>query len=92
MLWTINSDCTFICFKHRLFKYTSDPNDRKTWFYTFNRTKTAEENIASLEWKYIHNNWDASLDGDIKNNIFNLPEPELGEYQINTGEFVQKVK
>ena len=59
-------------FKHRLFKYTSDPNDRKTWFYTFNRTKTAEENVASLEWKYIHNNWDASLDGNIKNNVFKL--------------------
>ena len=27
-------------FKHRLFKHTSDPNNRKTWFYTFNRTKT----------------------------------------------------
>ena len=27
-------------FKHRLFKYTSDSNNRKTWFYTFNRTKT----------------------------------------------------
>ena len=79
-------------FKHRLFKYTSDPNDRKTWFYTFNRTKTAEENVASLEWKYVHSNWDASLDGDIKNNIFNLPEPELEKYKINTGETVQKVK
>ena len=79
-------------FKHRLFKYTSNPNDRKTWFYTFNRTKTAEENIASLEWKYVHSNWDASLDGDIKNNIFNLPEPELENFRINTGETVQKVK
>lgn len=79
-------------FKHRLFKHTSDPNNRKTWFYTFNRTKTEEENVASLEWKYVHSNWDASLDGDIKNNIFNLPEPELEERQINTGEFVQKVK
>lgn len=80
-------------FKHRLFKHTSDPNNRKTWFYTFNRTKTAEENIVSLEWKYIHNNWDASLDGDIKNNIFNLPEPELENYTTkSTGETVQKVK
>lgn len=80
-------------FKHRLFKYTSDTNDRKTWFYTFNRTKTAEENVASLEWKYVHSNWDASLDGDIKNNIFNLPEPELENYTTkNTGETVQKVK
>ena len=79
-------------FKHKLFKYTSDPNNRKTWFYTFNRTKTEEENVASLEWKYVHSNWDASLDGDIKNNIFNLPEPELEKCKINTGEFVQKVK
>ena len=79
-------------FKHRLFKYTSGPNNRKTWFYTFNRTKTEEENVASLEWKYVHSNWDASLDGDIKNNIFNLPEPELEKCKINTGEFVQKVK
>ena len=75
-----------------MFKHTSTFDDRKTWFYTFNRTKTTEENVASLEWKYIHSNWDASLDGNIKNNVFNLPEPELGEYQINTGEMVQKVK
>ena len=27
-------------FKHRLFKHTSDSDVRKTWFYTFNRTKT----------------------------------------------------
>lgn len=80
-------------FKHRLFKHTSDPNNRKTWFYTFNRTKTSEENVVSLEWKYIHNNWDASLDGDIKNNIFNLPEPELENYTTkSTSEMVQKVK
>lgn len=79
-------------FKHRLFRHTSDPNNRKTWFYTFNRTKTEEENVASLEWKYVHSNWDASLDGDIKNNIFNLPEPELEKCKINTGETVQKVK
>lgn len=80
-------------FKHRLFKYTSDPNDRKTWFYTFNRAKTAEENVASLEWKYVHSNWDASLDGDIKNNIFNLPEPELENYTTkSTNENIQKVK
>ena len=80
-------------FKHRLFKHTSTFDDRKTWFYTFNRTKTAEEYVASLEWKYIHNNWDASLDGDIKNNIFNLPEPELENYTTkSTSEMVQKVK
>ena len=80
-------------FKHRLFKHTSDPNDRKTWFYTFNRTKTTEENVASLEWKYIHSNWDASLDGNIKNNVFNLPEPELENYTTkSTSETVQKVK
>lgn len=77
-------------FKHRLFKHTSTSDDRKTWFYTFNRTKTEE--VTSLEWKYVHNNWDASLDGDIKNNIFNLPEPELENFRINTGETVQKVK
>ena len=80
-------------FKHRLFKYTSDPNNRKTWFYTFNRTKTAEENVVSLEWKYVHSNWDASLDGDIKNNIFNLPEPKLENYTTkSTNESIQKVK
>lgn len=80
-------------FKHRLFKHTSTFDDRKTWFYTFNRTKTAEEHVASLEWKYIHNNWDASLDGDIKNNIFNLPEPELENYTTkSTSKMVQKVK
>lgn len=80
-------------FKHRLFRHTSDPNNRKTWFYTFNRTKTEEENIASLEWKYVHSNWDASLDGDIKNNVFNLPEPELENYTTkSTNENIQKVK
>ena len=80
-------------FKHRLFKHTSTFDDRKTWFYTFNRTKTTEENVASLEWKYIHNNWDASLDGNIKNNVFNLPEPELENYTTkSTSEDVQKVK
>lgn len=80
-------------FKHRLFKHTSDPNNRKTWFYTFNRTKTQEENVASLEWKYIHSNWDASLDGNIKNNVFNLPEPELENCTTkSTSEMVQKVK
>lgn len=80
-------------FKHRLFKHTSTSVDRKDWFYTFNRTKTQEENVASLEWKYIHSNWDASLDGDIKNNIFNLPEPELENYTTkSTSEMVQKVK
>ena len=80
-------------FKHRLFKHTSDPNNRKTWFYTFNRTKTEEENVVSLEWKYVHSNWDASLDGDIKNNIFNLPEPELENYTTkSTNENIQKVK
>lgn len=80
-------------FKHRLFKHTSTSIDRKDWFYTFNRTKTAEENIASLEWKYVHSNWDASLDGDIKNNVFNLPEPELENYTTkSTNKTVQKVK
>ena len=80
-------------FKHRLFKHTSTSDDRKDWFYTFNRTKTEEENIASLEWKYVHSNWDASLDGDIKNNVFNLPEPELENYTTkSTSEMVQKVK
>ena len=80
-------------FKHRLFKHTSISDDRKTWFYTFNRTKTTEENVASLEWKYVHSNWDASLDGNIKNNVFNLPEPELENYTTkSTSEMIQKVK
>lgn len=80
-------------FKHRLFKATLSSDDRKTWIYTYNRvrTETTSDPELALSWEYIHNNWDASADGNIVNNIINIPEPELEDYTLN-GQIVQKLK
>ena len=81
-------------FKHKLFKSSLSTDDRKDWYYTFNRAKSDEEiKVKSLKWEYIHNNWDASLDGNIKNNIFNLPEPEIVDYKSKSnGDIIKKIK
>jgi hypothetical protein len=81
-------------FKHRLFKFTSEDDDRKTWFYTFNKVRpeptTNPEEM--LLWEFIHSNYDATEEGEIMNNIVSLPGPEFEEYVLSSGETVLKVK
>ena len=69
-------------FKHRLFRHTSDTDDRKQWFYVFNMNKNTDLVKSTLfndsqQFIDLHTYMDASLTGLITNNTIYIEPPKI---------------
>lgn len=64
-------------FKHKLFKYNINSDDRRTWLFTYNASNPNYNNNVEnpMEFSNIHTNRDYSLTGDIHDNIIYIKEP-----------------